>query len=84
MNLTFNELRKIKHSLPTGSVSKIATDLNITEQTVRNFFGAKKLKDGGTVSWHKQPGPHGGFVTIEDESILNAAYKILREGEGSN
>ena len=82
MNLTFNELRTIKHSLPTGSVSRIANDLNISEQTVRNFFGAKKLQNGGEVSWHLQPGPDGGIVNIQDESILKAAYSILREGEG--
>ncbi len=82
MNLTFNELRTIKHSLPTGSVSRIAENLNISEQTVRNFFGAKKLQNGGKVSWHLRPGPDGGIVNIQDDSILNAAYSILREGEG--
>ena len=36
MHITFNELRQIKHSLPTGSVSRIAKELDIDEQTVRN------------------------------------------------
>ena len=36
MNITFDELRRIKHTLPTGSVSKIASELDIEEQTVRN------------------------------------------------
>jgi len=77
MNITFNELRKIKHSLPTGSVSKIANDLNIDEQTVRNYFGAKKYNNGTIVDEHRQPGPHGGIVNIEDQTILKAARKIL-------
>ena len=42
MNITFEELRRIKHALPTGSVKRIADELNIEEQTVRNYFGAKK------------------------------------------
>ena len=42
MYITFKELRNIKHSLPTGSVARIASELNIEEQTVRNYFGAKK------------------------------------------
>ena len=77
MNISFNELRKIKHSLPTGSVAKIATELNIDEQTVRNYFGAKKYEDGTIVGKHMQPGPNGGIVNIEDTTILKAARKIL-------
>ena len=46
MNITFDELRRIKHALPTGSVSRIASELNIEEQTVRNYFGAKKYENG--------------------------------------
>ena len=81
MNISFNELRKIKHSLPTGSVSKIANELNIDEQTVRNYFGAKKYEDGITVGKHRQPGPNGGIVNIEDMTILNAARKILSNAQ---
>lgn len=40
MNITFDELRRIKHSLPTGSINKIAKELNIEEQTVRNYLAA--------------------------------------------
>ncbi len=77
MNISFNELRKIKHSLPTGSVAKIANELNIDEQTVRNYFGAKKYEDGTIVGKHMQPGPNGGIVNIEDTTILKIARKIL-------
>lgn len=81
MNISFEELRRIKHSLPTGSVSRIAKELNIEEQTVRNYFGAKKFENGQIVSNHIQPGPNGGIVHLEDTTILDVAKKILREKE---
>lgn len=79
MNITYDELRQLKHRLPTGSVKRIATELGINEQTVRNFFGAKKAKDGELVGWHLDPGPHGGIMNISDPSIFNLAQKILEE-----
>lgn len=81
MNITFEELRRIKHALPTGSISRIADELNIEEQTVRNYFGAHKYQDGQVVEWHLEPGPNGGIVHLEDTTILEAAKRIL-EGEG--
>ena len=77
MNITFNELRRIKHSLPTGSVKKIAAELKIKEQTVRNYFGAKKYVDGSIAGKHIQPGPDGGIVNLEDTQILKIAKKII-------
>jgi predicted transcriptional regulator len=79
MNITFEELRKIKHSLPTGGVKRIADELHIEEQTVRNYFGAKKYENGQIVSQHIEPGPEGGIVHLEDETILNLAMKIIEE-----
>ncbi|GAB4248167.1 MAG: hypothetical protein Kow0027_10450 [Saprospiraceae bacterium] len=79
MYITFNELRDIKHSLPTGSVARIASELGIEEQTVRNFFGAKKFEDGQIVDIQIQPGPNGGIVQIEDTRILDLAKQILEE-----
>ncbi len=79
MYITFQELRQIKHSLPTGSVKRIADDLNVEEQTVRNYFGAMKYKDGRIVGKHIQPGPDGGYVDLEDDTILKAARKIIAE-----
>ncbi len=80
MYITFNELRKIKHSLPTGSVKRIAEELNTDEQSVRNYFGAKKYdNDGEIVGKHIQPGPDGGIVNLEDSKILDLARKILEE-----
>ena len=83
MNITFNELRKLKHALPTGSVSKIAGELGIDEQTIRNYFGARKFTSGVNVGNHIQPGPDGGIVSLSDTSILDAAKKIIAEVEAN-
>ena len=79
MNITFDELRRIKHLLPTGSIARIAKDVGVDEQTVRNYFGAKKYQDGEIVEWHKEPGPGGGIVHLEDTSILDKAKSILAD-----
>ncbi len=79
MYITFDELRRIKHALPTGSVKRIADELQIEEQTVRNYFGAKKYENGQIVSQHIEPGPDGGIVILDDETILNVARRILAE-----
>ena len=78
MYITFEELRKIKHSLPTGSIHKIAEELDLEEQTVRNYFGAKKYEDGKIVGKHIQPGPDGGYVDLEDTKILEAAKRLIQ------
>ncbi len=83
MNITFKELRNIKHSLPTGSISKIAQELDLDEQTVRNFFGANKTP-GQPPKWHLQAGPDGGIVHINDTTILEMAKKIIVETEKSS
>lgn len=79
MYITFEELRRIKHQLPTGSVHRIAEELKIEEQTVRNYFGAKKYEEGRIVGKHIQPGPDGGFVELDDETILVVAKRIISE-----
>lgn len=79
MHITFNELRDIKHSLPTGSIARIASTLNIDEQTVRNYFGAKKYKEGQAAGKHITPGPDGGIVTLHDSTILDLAKTIIAE-----
>ncbi len=81
MHVSFKELRDIKHSLPTGSVRRIAEELNIDEQTVRNYFGAKKYENGEIVGKHIQPGPDGGYVELEDDTILNLAKKVIEEAK---
>ncbi len=83
MNITFDELRHIKHSLPTGSISRIANELNLDEQTVRNYFGGDNYDEGGTVGFHIEPGPAGGIVHLDDETILNLALSIIEESSSS-
>ena len=41
--ITFNELRKIKDSLPDGSIRKMALEFEVTEETVRNYFWRREL-----------------------------------------
>lgn len=77
MHISFNELRRIKHSLPTGSVSVIAQKLEIEEQTVRNYFGARKYSDGKIATLSIEQGPDGGIVTLNDTKILEAAREII-------
>lgn len=81
MNITLDELRTIKHNLPTGSIRKIADELNLDEQVVRNYFGAHHLENSGS---HIQPGPNGGIVHIEDERILNLAKRLIQENAKQN
>ena len=81
MNITLNELRQIKHDLPSGSIKKIADQLNLDEQTVRNYFGAHHLENSGN---HIQPGPNGGIVHIEDETILNLAKRLIEASAKQN
>ncbi|MCF0181890.1 MAG: DNA-binding protein [Muribaculaceae bacterium] len=77
--LTFNELRRIKNSLPEGSIQAIADKLNLEPQTVRNYFGGNDYDEGCTMGVHIEPGPGGGFVTLEDTTILDMALAILNQ-----
>lgn len=79
MNITYNELREIKHNLPTGSVSRIAKTLDLDEQTIRNYFGASDYQSGGIAGKHYQDGPKGGIVTLSDTKIIDLAKQIIQE-----
>ena len=79
--ITFNELRRIKDSLPSGSMHRIADELNMTVETVRNFFGGHNFKKGKSVGIHLEPGPDGGLVILDDTTVLEKALQILRETE---
>ncbi len=79
--ITFNELRRIKDSLPSGSMHRIADELNMTVETVRNFFGGHNFKNGKSVGIHLEPGPDGGLVILDDTTVLEKALQILRETE---
>ena len=77
--ITFNELRRIKDSLPDGSMQRIADELGLTADTVRNYFGGQNYKDGSGWGIHIEPGPDGGMVMLDDTTILDLAKKILDE-----
>ena len=78
--ITFNELRKIKDSLPSGSMHRIADELGLHVDTVRNFFGGHNFKGRKKVSEiHLEPGPDGGLVMLDDTTVLDRALEILDE-----
>lgn len=77
--ITFNELRKIKNLLPEGSTHVIADKLNLDVQTVRNYFGGTDYDLGTNMGLHIEPGPDGGYVTLDDSKILDMAIGMLEE-----
>ena len=79
--ISFNELRRIKDSLPDGSMHKIADQLNVTVQTVRNYFGGSNYEFGKNCGLHIEPGPDGGIVVLDDTTIYDLVIKILEEKE---
>ena len=79
--ISFNELRRIKDSLPEGSTHVIADKLNVTVQTVRNYFGGSNYDFGSHMGVHIEPGPDGGIVTLDDTKILDMALEILENAK---
>ena len=79
--IPFKELRRIKDSLPEGSIHKIADRLNMTDQSVRNYFGGSNYEYGINMGVHIEPGPDGGYVVLDDTKILDMALEILGEKE---
>ena len=79
--ITFNELRKIKDSLPSGSMHRIADELGMSVETVRNFFGGQNFENGQSVGIHLEPGPDGGLVMLDDTTVLEKALSILQEND---
>lgn len=79
MIITFNELREIKASLPDGAMHRIAEELNIDVDTVRNYFGGTHFNDGESTGLHIEAGPDGGLCSIDDTTIYDKALKILEE-----
>lgn len=58
--ITFNELRKIKDSLPDGSTHRIADELGLSVETVRNYFGGQNFQDGKAVV----------FILNQDQTVV--------------
>jgi hypothetical protein len=75
--ITFNQLRKIKDSLPEGATRAIAENLNLDVETVRNYFGGANYDRGKSVGIHIEQGPDGGIVELDDTTILDMAQDIL-------
>ena len=82
--ITFNELRKIKDSLPDGSTHRIADELGVSVETVRNYFGVQNFQDGKSCGIHIEPGPDGGIVVLDDTTILDRAMQILAESQNAS
>ena len=76
--ISFNELRKIKDMLPSGSMQRIATELNLDVETVRNYFGGDDYDEGKAAGLHIEQGPDGGIVKLDDTTILEKAKEILQ------
>ena len=79
--ITFNELRRIKDSLPDGSIQRIADELGLKVETVRNYFGGHNFQDGRSCGFHIEPGPDGGLVVLDDTTIFERALQILAESQ---
>ncbi|MCQ2083331.1 MAG: DNA-binding protein [Bacteroidaceae bacterium] len=79
--ISFNELRQIKAQLPEGSIHRIADELNLDVETVRNFFGGTDYKQGSSVGFHIEPGPNGGSVLLDDTTVLDRALQIIAESK---
>lgn len=79
--ISFNELRRLKDSLPDGATHRIADKLNVTVQTVRNYFGGVNYEFGKNLGVHIEPGPDGGIVVLDDTTIYDMAVEILKEEE---
>jgi hypothetical protein len=77
--ITFNELRRIKDKLPEGSSRRIAAELGLPVETVRNYFGGVNQSTGNGGGIHIEPGPDGGIVILDDPTILEKALVILGE-----
>jgi predicted transcriptional regulator len=77
--ISFNELRRIKDLLPSGSIRQIAAELGLSEDTVRNYFGGLNQSAGDKCGIHVEPGPDGGIVMLDDSAILDKALIILGE-----
>ena len=77
--ITFNELRQIKDMLPSGSMQKIADELGLDVETVRNYFGGDHYDEGKAVGLHIEQGPNGGIVKLDDTTILEKAKEMIRD-----
>ena len=79
MIITFNELRELKAALPDGAMHRIAEELNVDVDTVRNYFGGTNFDEVLSTGLHLEAGPNGGLCCIDDTTIYDKALQILAE-----
>ncbi|WP_165022431.1 MULTISPECIES: DNA-binding protein [unclassified Dysgonomonas] len=75
--IKFSELRRIKDTLPDGSIHQIAEELQLPVETVWNYFGGYSYQNGQSCGVHIEPGPDGGYVSLDDTTILDMALEML-------
>lgn len=79
--IKFTELRRIKDNLPDGSIHQIADTLQLPVETVRNYFGGSNYNNGQSCGVHLEPGPDGGYVSLDDTTILDMALELMEPKE---
>jgi hypothetical protein len=79
--IKFTELRRIKDNLPDGSIHQIAENLQLPVETVRNYFGGSDYNNGQSCGVHLEPGPDGGYVSLDDTTILDMALEMMETRE---
>lgn len=75
--IKFSELRRIKDNLPDGSIHKIADTLKVPVETVWNYFGGYSYQKGQSCGVHIESGPDGGYVSLDDTTILDMALHMM-------
>lgn len=75
--IKFSELRRIKDTLPDGSIHQIAEELQLPVETVWNYFGGYSYQKGQSCGVHIESGPDGGYVSLDDTTILDMALDML-------
>lgn len=79
--IKFTELRRIKDNLPDGTMHQIAETLKLPVETVRNYFGGSDYNKGQSCGVHTEPGPDGGYVSLDDTTILDMALELMEPRE---
>jgi len=78
IKITFNELRQVKDSLPKGSIKLLSDEFNMSEETIRNYFGGANYTKGSSVGMHIESGPNGGIVLLDDSTIFDRAKELIK------
>ena len=74
MNITFEELRRIKNALPKEGITRIAKDLNIDERAVVSYFDKHPSTEANSVQTDTIE-----VENLQDMSILANSLLILFE-----